>query len=359
MQCPNCNTEILDSSSKFCSCCGYKLTNSDNSNSTKIKFSINKKIIIFLGLILLVLSFTMIQSYSAVNSKPENVINNFFDDLKNKKYERAFKNLDSTKLQSSPFLSKESFEKALSLAPIKNFTIAEADSALYKTIGEKAHTMFYNVSIYSDEVPNRDFIVKLTKKDDNWLIEPSAFIIKKSIYIPEDKNIEVTINDIKLDLKDTSSNKEYDFFIYSPIVVKYEGANIKPLVVDMNNLSDTSSIVFESVQDTSSNSNTKTSKKDSNNEDFHNNSDFIFPNSSTQELSVYDLKDLTKAELGIARNEIYARHGYVFNQEPFKSYFESKDWYVPNPEFKGLNNDLYPVEYSNVQLILQYEKNKQ
>ncbi|MBM7870385.1 hypothetical protein JOC70_001870 [Clostridium pascui] len=358
MQCPNCDTEILSLDSKFCSCCGYKLSNSDNLNSTKIKFPINKKTIIFLGLVLLVLSFTMIQSYNSVNSNPENVINRFFNNLQNKNYEKAFKNLDTTKLQSSPFLSKESFEKALSLAPIKNFTIEEADTALYKTIGEKVHTMFYNVSIYSDEVPSKNFIIKLTKKNDDWLIEPFPFIIKKSIYIPQDKNIEVTVNDIKLDLKDTNSDKEYDFFIYSPVVVKYQGSNIKPLVVDMNNLNDTSSIVFESAQITDSKPDTQASKEDPNNKDLNNNLDFIFPNSSTRELSVYDLKNLTKYELGIARNEIYARHGYVFSQEPFKSYFQGKDWYVPNPEFKGLNNDLYPVEYKNVQLILEYEKSR-
>lgn len=361
MQCPNCSAEILDSNSKFCSYCGYNLFNSDNLNSVKIKFGINKKIIIFLGLSLLFLCFTMIRSYSSINSKPENVINNFFNDLKSKKYERAFKNLDSSKLPSSPFLSKESFQKALSSASIKNFTIEEADNALYKTIGEKVHTMFYNVSIYYDDAPNKNFIIKLNKKDDKWIIEPFAFIIKKSIYIPENKSIEVTVNDIKLDLKDTNSNKEYEFFIYSPIVVKYEGPNIKPLTVDMNNLSDTSNIVFEPAEDanSTSNLNTKTSKKDSNNENSHNNSDFIFPNSSTQELFEYDLENLTKYELGIARNEIYARHGYIFNQEPFKSYFESKDWYVPNSEFKGLDNDLYPVEYKNVHLILEYEKSKQ
>lgn len=358
MQCPNCSAEILTSDSKFCSCCGYKLSNSDNLNTSKIKFSINKKILLFLSLMLLVLSFTVIHSYSSVNSKPENVINNFFNDLQNKDYDKAFKSLDSTQLHSSPFLNKESFEKALGSASIKSFAIEEADSALYKTIGEKVHTMFYNVSIYSDEVPNKNFIIKLTKKNNDWFIEPFAFIIKKSIYIPEDKNIEVTVNDMKLNLKDTNSTKEYDFFIYSPVIVKYEGTNIKPLVVDMNNLTDINSIVFEPVQNTASNSKTETSEGDSNTKVLYNDSDFIFPNSSTQELSQDDLKNLTKYELGIARNEIYARHGFVFSQEPFKSYFEGKNWYVPNPEFKGLNNDLYPVEYSNVQLILQYEKMK-
>lgn len=33
------------------------------------------------------------------------------------------------------------------------------------------------------------------------------------------------------------------------------------------------------------------------------------------------------------RNEVYARHGYIFQTEPYKSYFESKTWYSPNPNF--------------------------
>lgn len=353
MQCPNCDAEILNLNSKFCSCCGYKLESYNSPTSNKISFHINKKIMIFFSLLIFLLSFTLIQSYSSADSKPENVINNFFNDLKNEKYERAFKSLDNTKLYSSPFLNKKSFEKALSLASIKDFTIEEADSALYKTIGEKVHTMFYKASVYSDEIPNKNFIIKLNKRNNKWIIDPSAFIIKKSIYIPEDTSIAVSVNDIKLDLKDTNPNKDYDFFIHSPVVVKYEGANIKPLIVDMNNLSDTSAIVFEPIQE-----NTDPSKETSDNNDFDNNLDFIFPNSSTQELSIYDLEKLTKDELGIARNEIYARHGYIFTQEPFKSYFESKDWYVPNPEFKVLTNALYPVENKNIQLILEYEKTK-
>ena len=54
------------------------------------------------------------------------------------------------------------------------------------------------------------------------------------------------------------------------------------------------------------------------------NIDFILPNSSTVKLEESDLVNLTKQQLALARNEIYARHGMVFNTDDIKSYFKSK-----------------------------------
>jgi hypothetical protein len=49
------------------------------------------------------------------------------------------------------------------------------------------------------------------------------------------------------------------------------------------------------------------------------------------------------------RNEIYARHGYVFNSADLKAYFSKQPWYKP------LNNNsavkLTPIENLNVELI--------
>lgn len=54
----------------------------------------------------------------------------------------------------------------------------------------------------------------------------------------------------------------------------------------------------------------------------------------------------------LVKNEIYARHGYVFRDEELQEYFSSKDWYEPNPEFApSLLND---IEKENLKIILQY-----
>lgn len=85
-------------------------------------------------------------------------------------------------------------------------------------------------------------------------------------------------------------------------------------------------------------------------------SDFIFPNSSHVKLTDFDLKPLTKEYLALARNEIFARHGYVFQTEPYKSYFRNKTWYKPNPSFK--EGELNEIEVYNIQLIIKHEKSK-
>jgi hypothetical protein len=43
-----------------------------------------------------------------------------------------------------------------------------------------------------------------------------------------------------------------------------------------------------------------------------------------------------RAYLWIRQNEILARHGYVFKNDPIlQSYFEKQSWYKPNPDFKA------------------------
>lgn len=56
----------------------------------------------------------------------------------------------------------------------------------------------------------------------------------------------------------------------------------------------------------------------------------------------------------LARNEIYARHGYVFQTPYIQDYFGAQSWYYPDSSYKGAG--LSKVEQSNVDTILAYEK---
>ena len=85
-------------------------------------------------------------------------------------------------------------------------------------------------------------------------------------------------------------------------------------------------------------------------------SDYIFSYSNTSYLSDYDLQDLDKNTLALARNEIFARHGYVFSEEPFVTYFKNKTWYNPNPNFKGDDSELNQYEIANYKKILEWEQ---
>lgn len=41
------------------------------------------------------------------------------------------------------------------------------------------------------------------------------------------------------------------------------------------------------------------------------------------------MEQLSLTELRLARNETYARHGYIFKDPALKAYFEAKAWYTP------------------------------
>lgn len=86
--------------------------------------------------------------------------------------------------------------------------------------------------------------------------------------------------------------------------------------------------------------------------------DYIFYDSSNLRLTDAQLNSLSRENLSLARNEIYARHGFVFQTEPYKSYFSNKTWYKANPSFKGSDEEINEVERYNVQQILKYENGK-
>lgn len=54
------------------------------------------------------------------------------------------------------------------------------------------------------------------------------------------------------------------------------------------------------------------------------------------------------------RDEIYARHGKTFSNRWTQKYFESLDWYKPNPQFSEAL--LTPIEKRNLATIAAYEK---
>lgn len=85
---------------------------------------------------------------------------------------------------------------------------------------------------------------------------------------------------------------------------------------------------------------------------------YVLKDSDKYKLTDAQVKNLTGHELMLARNEIFARHGYIFKKEPFKSYFEAKSWYTPNPSFRGADSQLSSVERYNIKLILKYENMK-
>ncbi|AXH98237.1 YARHG domain-containing protein [Sporosarcina sp. PTS2304] len=79
---------------------------------------------------------------------------------------------------------------------------------------------------------------------------------------------------------------------------------------------------------------------------------YILPTSGDEYLKASDLANLSKSELRLARNEIYARYGYIFKSKELQAYFDSQNWYVPNDSYGGSLTDW---EKHNVALIKSKE----
>lgn len=84
--------------------------------------------------------------------------------------------------------------------------------------------------------------------------------------------------------------------------------------------------------------------------------EYILPTSDSEYLTKDDLAGLTAEECRLARNEIYARHGRMFQDEELQSYFDSLDWYQPAIEPDDFQESmLNEYEVANRDLIIEYE----
>ena len=83
---------------------------------------------------------------------------------------------------------------------------------------------------------------------------------------------------------------------------------------------------------------------------------YIIPYSDSRVLSDSDLQGITRSDLTLARNEIYARHGRMFKDDDIREYFESQAWYagiVPADQFS--ESVLSKTEKTNISTIKAYE----
>lgn len=79
---------------------------------------------------------------------------------------------------------------------------------------------------------------------------------------------------------------------------------------------------------------------------------------SSRKLTQAEVAQMTKTELTLARNAIYARHGYVYKHAELGEFFSKQPWFKPNKTLKL--EDVKPLftetEVANINLILAQEK---
>ena len=73
----------------------------------------------------------------------------------------------------------------------------------------------------------------------------------------------------------------------------------------------------------------------------------------------YDFRGFSDRELKLARNEIYARRGYIFEDTEMADYFGNKAWYKPSIPAKDFDERIFDEsEWENIQNILSEEKKR-
>lgn len=85
---------------------------------------------------------------------------------------------------------------------------------------------------------------------------------------------------------------------------------------------------------------------------------YLLPFSNERLVTDADLATLSKDQLRLARNEIFARHGRMYETKDLNDYFSSQGWYTPSISADQWNDKVFSkVESDNVTRIANYEKN--
>lgn len=85
--------------------------------------------------------------------------------------------------------------------------------------------------------------------------------------------------------------------------------------------------------------------------------EYIFPDSDKKYLSEDEIRSVDVDKLAFGRNEIFARHGYIFKNETYQEYFEGTSWYKGTVTASEFDEDAVfnDQEKKNVELIKSIE----
>ena len=86
-------------------------------------------------------------------------------------------------------------------------------------------------------------------------------------------------------------------------------------------------------------------------------SQYVLLTSSMMPVENYQIMNLSNNSLWIARNEIYARHGMVFENAYLDNYFRTCSWYQPiEGKTEVPDSEISQVEKNNLEKIVEEEK---
>lgn len=86
------------------------------------------------------------------------------------------------------------------------------------------------------------------------------------------------------------------------------------------------------------------------------NGTYILEDSDTRYVTEDEVASLSPEEVRLAKNEIHARHGRIFDSEDLREYFESQSWYHGEIEPEDFDESvLNDYERANIDLLVSYE----
>ena len=87
--------------------------------------------------------------------------------------------------------------------------------------------------------------------------------------------------------------------------------------------------------------------------------EYILPDSDTIKLTSEQVKELSNDDLNIAKNEMYARHGRIFEDGFLSSYFQGTTWNKPTTPASEFSDSVFnSVEVYNLQILTKEENRR-
>ena len=84
---------------------------------------------------------------------------------------------------------------------------------------------------------------------------------------------------------------------------------------------------------------------------------YILEDSDIRYVTEDEVASLSPEEIRLAKNEIYARHGRIFDSEDLQEYFESQSWYYGEIAPEDFDESvLNEYERANIDLLVSYEQ---
>ena len=132
-----------------------------------------------------------------------------------------------------------------------------------------------------------------------------------------------------------------------------DGATTETTVtqVEEDTSSGTTEVPMEEATEEESTEEESADRPDAENMLFYN---YFIADSDTRVIEEGDYSYMTWQELCYAKNEIYARHGYIFKSKELQDVFESKQWYKKSKKFTK-NPKLSKIEAKNVETLRKAE----